>query len=63
MREPGGPMGVIRRIEYALLAALLRRVDARRLGREHLLLMVDSLSSALAVADSPPDLREEFLRR
>jgi hypothetical protein len=42
----------VRRVENALL----RRVDARSLSRSDLLLLVDVLTSALAVADASPDL-------
>lgn len=53
----------IRSAEQALLRALLRRVDARSLTKAELLLMVDLLSSALAVADTSPDLGQEFVGR
>lgn len=49
--------------EQALLRALLRRVDAHSLTQHELLLMVDLLSSALTVADAPPDLGQELVGR
>lgn len=51
------------RAEQALLRALLRRADARNLAKRDLLLLVDLLSSALAVVDAPPDLGEELVGR
>lgn len=49
-------MNRVRRVENAVLRALLRRVDARSLGRHDLVLLVDVLTSALAAADPSPDL-------
>lgn len=53
----------VRRIEQAMLHALLRRVDPRSLTKRELLLMVDLLGAALAVVDASTDLGQEFLGR
>jgi hypothetical protein len=53
----------LRRVEQAVLRALLRRVDARSLTKGELLVMIDLLASALAVADPAPDLGEQDVGR
>jgi hypothetical protein len=53
----------LRRVEQAVLRALLRRVDARSLTKGELLVIIDLLASALAVADPAPDLGEQDVGR
>jgi hypothetical protein len=61
---PGGDqMPRLNHSKRALLRALVKRIDPITLTKAELLLLVDLLNSALAVADAPPDLGEEFISR
>lgn len=55
-----------KRLEAAqrvVLRALLASADPHQLTKKELLLLVDLLSSALSLADPPPDFRKQLVGR